>query len=128
MQRIYPVSYDTCRSLIGKPVVLFLRDGGEFVGTLTSVENNQLVFDPQGGVSGTKQKAKVKKQKVLTKKKGSKEAIAEDPEQEMHHDPFYEGPLGRPEHEMHGGFEEQPFGARRFAFDLDYVGAVFLIG
>jgi small nuclear ribonucleoprotein (snRNP)-like protein len=45
MQPIYPITDKTCRSLYGKPVLIFLNDGSEIYGVLSRIEKNKLILN-----------------------------------------------------------------------------------
>jgi small nuclear ribonucleoprotein (snRNP)-like protein len=55
MRPIYPICEATCKEHYGKPVVIFLKDGGELSGVLSGFENGQLILNddsmPGAGVS-----------------------------------------------------------------------------
>jgi hypothetical protein len=117
MQRIYPITEESCRAHSGKPVLLFLTNGTEIQGMLSRVEGGKLYLNEQPG-SGRgdntiRKKAKVRA-KTGTAKKTSAAKNAPAPD---FGSPFYE-----PEPSPYG----YGFGAP-LAFDLTEIAALFVL-
>ncbi|NOU75244.1 hypothetical protein GC098_28295 [Paenibacillus sp. LMG 31458] len=76
MQPIYPITDKTCRSLYGKPVLIFLNDGSQIYGILSRIEKNKLFLNDDVTTklnSATKKTKKtISKSKVKTKTKQAK--------------------------------------------------------
>lgn len=76
MQPIHPITDKTCRSLYGKPVLIFLNDGSEIYGILSRIEKNKLFLNDDVTTtlnSATKKTKKtISKSKVKTKTKQAK--------------------------------------------------------
>lgn len=70
MQPIYPITDKTCRSLYGKPVLIFFNDGSEIYGILSRIEKNKLILndDSASKLSSTTKKTK----KTISKSKAIK--------------------------------------------------------
>lgn len=52
MQRVYPITEETCSALYGRPVLVYLKDGSEVTGLLSRVEKGRLILnDFSAGVS-----------------------------------------------------------------------------
>lgn len=57
MERIFPVTEQTCKAHCGKPVLIYLYDGSEIYGVLSRVENGRLILnDTVAEVSGSSKK------------------------------------------------------------------------
>jgi small nuclear ribonucleoprotein (snRNP)-like protein len=76
MQPIHPITDKTCRSLYGKPVLVFLNDGSEIYGILSRIEKNKLFLndDVTSKLNSATKKTKktISKSKVKTKTKQAK--------------------------------------------------------
>ena len=77
MQPIHPITDKTCRSLYGKPVLIFLNDGSEIYGVLSRIEKNKLILNddaiPKLNSATKKTKKTISKSKtVKTKTKQAK--------------------------------------------------------
>ncbi|NOU90088.1 hypothetical protein GC102_30655 [Paenibacillus sp. LMG 31460] len=76
MQPIHPITDKTCRSLYGKPVLIFLNDGSEIYGILSRIEKNKLILndDVTSKLNSATKKTKkaISKSKVKTKTKQAK--------------------------------------------------------
>ncbi|MDQ0878490.1 hypothetical protein QFZ77_007149 [Paenibacillus sp. V4I3] len=79
MQPIHPITDKTCRSLYGKPVLIFFNDGSEIYGILSRIEKNKLILndDATPKLSTTTKKTK----KTISKSKTVKSKQAKSPNQ-----------------------------------------------
>jgi hypothetical protein len=134
MQRVFPVTEQTCREHCGKPVLIFLNDGSEITGMLSRVEGGKLYLNEQSDTSDENQsddetvassskKKKTVKTRAIKKKKAAggkkvRTAAANTA------DPFF-GPYGLPPAEYGGG----AYGgyAAPLVFDINAVAALFVL-
>lgn len=49
MQPIDPITEKACKSLCGKPVLLYLNDGSQIFGVLSRLEKNTLILNEEVG-------------------------------------------------------------------------------
>ncbi len=105
MQRIHPISEDSCRPLVGRTVLLCLRDGSEFVGVLTGIENGHLVFGEEEAAAKSGKPSK-------TKGKGS---VEKDAATDLSGFPPF------------GFGADGPFVPRRLTFDIAFIALLFLL-
>lgn len=47
MQPIHPITEKACKSLCGKPVLLYLNDGSQVFGVLSRFEKNKLILNDE---------------------------------------------------------------------------------
>lgn len=52
MERIFPITEETCMSYIGRPVCAVLHDGTHYYGTLEGVENGHIILNGCAGGAG----------------------------------------------------------------------------
>ncbi|MDQ1911913.1 hypothetical protein RAC89_16135 [Paenibacillus sp. GD4] len=71
MKPIHPICEASCKEHYGKPVLIYLKDGGEVFGVLSRLENNQLILNEDPSVAVTT-KNKKKGKAVIKGKKGKK--------------------------------------------------------
>lgn len=77
MHIISPLSVDTCKPYIGRQLCAVLRDGRQFTGTLSEVNENGLIFQqafPEAAILST-QSRKAKKQPQSLKQKAQTSAF-----------------------------------------------------
>ncbi|MCY9691760.1 hypothetical protein [Paenibacillus alginolyticus] len=77
MQPIYPITDKTCRSLYGKPVLIFLNDGSEIYGVLSRIEKNKLILNDDAATklntTTKKSKKTISKSKTIKTKQSKPE-------------------------------------------------------
>ncbi|OCT16733.1 hypothetical protein A8709_08715 [Paenibacillus pectinilyticus] len=75
MQAFHPITEKTCRSLVGKPVLLVLNNGVELAGIVSRIEKNKLILNdsPQAKLNSTP-----KSTKTTIAKKGKKQPVQRD--------------------------------------------------
>ena len=71
MQPFHPITEKSCRSLVGKPVLVYLTNGSEIYGIVSRVEKNKLILNDN---RQAKLKSASKNTKPTLTKKGEKEA------------------------------------------------------
>ncbi|MBP1962665.1 hypothetical protein [Paenibacillus aceris] len=76
MQSIHPITEKTCKSLFGKPVLLYLNDGSQVFGVLSRFEKNTLILNDEARPNLNLTTSK-KKSKTSTKSKTVKMKLAE---------------------------------------------------
>lgn len=76
MQPIHPITVENCRNLIGKTVFLYLNNGLDFIGTVSRVEKNKLIFNDN---QQAKLNSTTKSTKSLSPKKGKRKPLQPDP-------------------------------------------------
>ncbi|MBV6712059.1 hypothetical protein [Paenibacillus chitinolyticus] len=72
MQRIDPAKSEQIRPHIGRPVLVYLRDGAEIFGILSRLDQRNLILNEEPGVKNLSPKT-TKKLKVA--KKGGKKSV-----------------------------------------------------
>lgn len=87
MQPIDPITEKACKSLCGKPVLLYLNDGSQIFGVLSRLEKNTLILNEEVGptLSGATSKKKSKtaaKAKLVQTKKDNSESSSPEPQLE----------------------------------------------
>ncbi|MFD0696055.1 hypothetical protein ACFQZT_18450 [Paenibacillus sp. GCM10027628] len=118
MERIFPVTEQTCKAHYGKPVLIYLYDGSEIYGVLSRVENGRLILnDKVAEVSGSSKK----KPKGKTFKTKIKQDTAT---------PQASGPLGVPYGDGDGLYGFPPFEGLGFGaalvIELTAIAALFV--
>jgi small nuclear ribonucleoprotein (snRNP)-like protein len=67
VQPIHPITEKTCRSLYGKPVLIYLNDGSEIYGVLSRFEKNTLILNDDASPKLSSAKKKIKNNDAKTK-------------------------------------------------------------
>ncbi|NOU99609.1 hypothetical protein [Paenibacillus planticolens] len=119
MQPIHPITEKACKSLYGKPVLLFLNDGSQFFGVLSRFENNTLILNDEArpNLNSTTSKKKAKaKTKTRTKNVKVAETEASSPNPALEPLNFFGTPI------FGGPAPAQP---RAVDIPLDRVAAMF---
>lgn len=80
MQPIHPITEKNCRSLVGKPVLVYLTNGSDIYGIVSRVEKNKLILNDTGQA---KLKSTSKSTKPTLTKKGKKKLAQPDTPPQM---------------------------------------------
>ncbi|WP_173227386.1 hypothetical protein [Paenibacillus alba] len=69
MQPIHPITAKSCRSLCGKPVLIYLNDGSQIFGVLSRLDKNNLILNEEARpkLNSTKKRGKSTAKTVKTK-------------------------------------------------------------
>jgi small nuclear ribonucleoprotein (snRNP)-like protein len=96
MQPIHPITAETCKSLCGKPVLLYLNDGSQIFGVLNRFEKNTLILndDAPPKLSSTTSKKKNKSSaKTRTVKTNNESSVPSSSEPVLERLNFFGLPL-----------------------------------
>jgi hypothetical protein len=134
LQRVFPITEQTCREHCGKPVLIFLADGSEITGMLSRVEGGKLYLNEQTDMSdesfsddepvAPSKKKKVKTSAIKRKKTGGGKKVRTAAANAA--DPFFGPSLYDTPPAEYGGGGAYGFAAP-LAFDLSAVAALFVL-
>lgn len=128
MQRIHPITEESCRSHCGKPVLLYLNDGTEIQGILSRVSGGKLYLNEEGGDVSAKGRASTKKASIKSGRHGKKAGKSRKTGKIAVYTSYSRpapGPLGI------SGFGSEfgpgPFFGPLLVFDLAFIAAIFVL-
>jgi hypothetical protein len=118
MQRIHPITEESCRPHCGKPVLVILADGTEIQGVLSRVDGGKLYLNDEGGDEATlsSKKAKIKSVRTRNKSRKARKSGGVTAVPPLADDPV-PGPYGHP----------APFLGPLLVFDLAFIAALFVL-
>ncbi|MDU0202953.1 MULTISPECIES: hypothetical protein [Paenibacillus] len=105
MQPIHPITEKACKSLCGKPVLLYLNDGSQIFGVLSRLEKNTLILNEEArptlnSTASKKKRKTTAKAKSVQPKKETSETSSTGPQLEQLNFfgmPLFGGPSPGPE-------------------------------